>query len=200
MPERLLTADNLTSLEGAELLLHEVTRSGLSPHDYARALDRHYLNSGYLYDRCQDFEIICTFGEPLDKRIEIRRNLSLGRAMAHRIVRNQLPTVTNVQLPKDEFVGRNIELGIDDLYGLVGQFVTAAFEEYARHKYSQSLIYEWFSDQEASNFYASMGFGQMMFSARQIWERSPSVNDSVLFAQVTPPDWDEAFKRELGQI
>jgi hypothetical protein len=199
MAEILTTPIDLTLDTGINLIRTEVSRGGLHPGVYARHLDRHYRRSGRLYSYCIEFERVCGFGLSLEEQGELSRYMSCGRALAHRIVRYILPGVVNLELPKSELVPLNRKLEPEDVVRIVGQFISESLEEYELHENSHELIDSWFSKDASTHFYTTLGFGQMMLAARQVWDSSPTVSEAVLFAELgSRTAWDKAFQEELN--
>ena len=122
--ETLRTFEDIHHPGNAALLQSERLRGVLSPLQYAVTLSRRY-RGNTLFQTSRLFAGIVTLGEaPLDTRTE-RRDLVAGSALAYRILRERLPNVTELPIPRTDIAELLVKLDRETAYALVNETLGA---------------------------------------------------------------------------
>lgn len=150
-----------------------------------------------LFQTSRLFAGIVTLGEaPLDTRTE-RRDLVAGSALAYRILRERLPNVTELPIPRTDIAELLVKTRQRIRLCTCERNIGAARSEFDDHPFMHDLLYEWFSRGAKDRLnLVQHGYGFMMHIARQVWDATPGLEELSLHADVGGIDWDQGL-REL---
>ena len=194
--ETLRTFEDIHHPGNAALLQSERLRGVLSPLQYAVTLSRRY-RGNTLFQTSRLFAGIVTLGGGRLITKTERRDLVAGSALAYRILRERLPNVTELPIPRTDIAELLVKLDRETAYALVNETLGAARSEFDDHPFMHDLLYEWFSRGAKDRLnLVQHGYGFMMHIARQVWDATPGLEELSLHADVGGIDWDQGL-REL---